>query len=54
MNKLLFLLWTLVAEAKYLASAIMEGNYVIIGFTSLQYVKEAVGCYRSTSINIFI
>ncbi len=29
-------------ESKYLASAVMDGTNIIIGYTSLQYVKEAV------------
>lgn len=29
-------------ETKYLASAVMDGNNIIMGYTSLQYVKEAV------------
>lgn len=29
-------------ETKYLASAVMDGSNIIIGYTSLQYVKEAV------------
>ena len=35
-------------ETKYLASAVMDGGNVIMGYTSLQYVKEAV-----TVIGIF-
>ena len=30
-------------NTKYLASAILEENNIIVGFTSLQYVKEAMG-----------
>lgn len=29
-------------ETKYLASAVMDGSEIIMGYTSLQYVKEAV------------